>query len=266
MLDGESFLQGERKGQGERACRKKIQNQGAGNEKREETVGENLPDSLGGVIEDALDCDGVALLDGFGNMDEKLCESGVEITQTVDHHDHGNTEKCHHNAAEGGAYGVDHRGGGGEDGLATDHIITGNDVDHQGAGSGGIEDAAKGGQEGGDEDTGDGQQIKVGQNANSDHQKALHQVHTHHHPFAVAFVDDAAGEGGEEHGNEKGNGSHDAHEAVGAGFCIDPISDGDAVHQIAQGADHAGLQQKDVVFIPKFLMHGGHLVSAQMLP
>ena len=206
------------------------------------------------------------MLDGFGNMDEKLCKGRVEITQAVDHNDHGNAEECHHNTAEGSTHGVDHGGGGGEDGLATNHVVPGNDVDHQGAGSGGIEDAAEGGQEGGDEDTGDCQQIKVGQNANGDHQQALHDIHTNHHPFAVAFVDDAAGERGEEHGYKQGNGSHDAHEAVGAGLFIDPIADGDAVHQIAQGADHAGLQQKDVVFIPKFLMHGKHLISDQMLP
>ena len=120
---------------------------------------------------------------------------------------------------------------------------------------------AKGGQKGGDQHTGDAQQVQIGQQTNDEHHDTLHDVHPHQHPFAAAFIHNAAAEGGQEHGHEHGDRGHDAHEAAGAGLLIDPVADGHAVHQVTDSADGAPLQKQDEIPIRELFCHRISLLS-----
>ncbi len=140
--------------------------------------------------------------------------------------------------------------------MASDHILGGNDVDREGTDSWGVEHTAKGSQQGDQKDHRHIELAQKGQQTYGQHQNALQRIDAHHYPLAVAFVNNAAGEGGEEHSHEHGDGGHNAHQGAGAGLLIDPVADGYAVHQIADGTDGASLQQQDKIAVPKFFRHG----------
>ena len=96
-------------------------------------VGKNRPDRFLGIMKDAFDGDRRTLLYGPGDMDQQLRCGTVQIAQTVDDHDQRHTEEGDHHTAEGRAYHIDGGSHSGKYRLAPDHIIPGDDVQHQGA-------------------------------------------------------------------------------------------------------------------------------------
>ena len=240
-VHGKALLHAKGKHQRQRSCGQQIQNQGGGHKDPQTPVGKNRPDRFPGIMKDAFDRHRLTLLDGPGDMDEQLGRGTVQIAQTVDDHDQRHTEEGDHHAAEGRTHHADQGIGAGKDGLSPDHIIVGNDVDHQRSGGGRIEHTAQGGQERGDQHTGDAQPVQIGQQTDDEHHDTLHDVHPHQHPFAAAFIHNAAAEGGQKHGHEHGNGGHDAHQGTGTRLPVDPVADGHAVHQITDGADDISL-------------------------
>ena len=201
----EALLHAEGEGQGQGAGAQQIHDQGRGHEDPQALIGEDRLHGGAHIPQKPADGYLLPLLHRPRHPDEELGKSGIEVAQAVDHHDQRHAEEGHHDAAEGGAHGLDQAHGPGEDRLAPYHIIMGDDVDHEGIHRGAVENAAQGRQERRQQHPRDAQPVRIGQDAHGQHEKSLEDIHAHHDPLPVQLIHDAAGEGREEHGHEHGD-------------------------------------------------------------